>query len=136
MHANTSKQMDHCACCIVHACKWRYSRNALCGAAIVKWPACILSICVSDSTDILIWNSINILYSTYVVVVVAVVLVVGVVLVVSVVLVGVVVVVSVVVVVGLQCFVLFVSMFETVNKIEKRNEIVSFVTSILVCTVL
>ena len=73
----------------------------------MKWPACILSICVSDSTDILIWNSINV-HGTYVVVVVAVVLVVGVVLVVSVVLVvGVVVVVSVVVVVGLQCFVCF-----------------------------
>ena len=70
----------------------------------MKWPACILSICVSDSsTDILIWNSINI-HSTYVVVVVAVVLVVGVVLVVSVVdVVGVVVVVTVVVVVGLEC---------------------------------
>ena len=85
-----------------------FEKHPVCsGAAIVKWPACILSICVSDSTDILIWNSINILHSTYVVVVVAVVLVVGVVLVVSVVLVGVVVVVSVVVVVGLQCFVCF-----------------------------
>ena len=84
-----------------------FEKRPVCsGVAIVKWPACILSICVSDSTDILIWNSINI-HSTYVVVVVAVVLVVGVVLVVSVVLVGVVVVVSVVVVVGLQCFVCF-----------------------------
>ena len=85
-----------------------FEKRPVCsGAAVVKWPACILSICVSDSsTDILIWNSINI-HSTYVVVVVAVVLVVGVVLVVSVVLVGVVVVVSVVVVVGLQCFVCF-----------------------------
>ena len=84
-----------------------FEKRPVCSrAAVVKWPACILSICVADRTDILIWNSI-IIHSTYVVVVVAVVLVVGVVLVVSVVLVGVVVVVSVVVVVGLQCFVCF-----------------------------